>query len=132
MLNSTSRSTGGASNRISCGATIRPGRAGQRGELLGAGRQPGIRPPGQPLVNRPLLEQAVLRQPLVEPPRGAEQPVEQFAGRTPRRGRPQFGDQRPFGQAKQGVEIEHAVQQVKRPLQHGGRRSARRDASRPR
>ncbi len=47
---------------------------------LSTGRQPGIRPPRQPLIEIAMFQETVLRQPLVEPPRGTEQPLQQFAG----------------------------------------------------
>ena len=66
--------------------------AGGGGKRFARGDQPRIRLAGDPLVPLPLLKMAELGQPLVEPPRRAEQPAQNSAAGLCSRRLPPAGD----------------------------------------
>ena len=94
------------------------GRAGQPGKVPATGRQPGIGPPGEPLVKFLPVGISKLRQPLVELPRGAEQSAEQVAGRVRAGHALEFGHELVSGR-RNTASRSTAVQQIKGPLEHG-------------
>ena len=75
-------------------------RAGHRGKLLRALREPGVRTARQLFVQQLLLEKTELRQSFVEPARRAKQSHEQFPGRTFTGGQLQLSDERFVGEPK--------------------------------